>query len=229
MENYQLIGDSPTDRLVRHLGRYTSSTVYGVVRTDVWKDAISSYLLSSLPRNLGFELFLEGNIALLGKSLVIPELVWMRSSENPTHQLVEGESNQDFKSWWQIDDRRQVVETGVYQMCGQLTQDNSCREEWFSAWMKSLNLFASRPRVRQKKRFGILKTLKNLFSKSVRLSLEPFLGFAYRRHLGWRPIQISVAVLTKSGVSINVDELNDILKRISSRWDTKYVDEQNSQ
>jgi len=225
MENYQLIGDSPTDRLVRHLGRYTSSTVYGVVRTDVWKDAISSYLLSSLPRNLGFELFLEGNIALLGKSLVIPELVWMRSSENPTHQLVEGESNQDFNSWWRIDHRRQLIETGVSQMCAQLIQDHARQEEWFSTWMKSLTLFANRPSARQKTRISLLKTVKNLLPKSVRSSLEPFLGFGYRRHLGWRSIQSAAAVLAKSGVKINVDELDDILERISNHWETKYVDE----
>ena len=84
MKDYTLLQNDPVERMIAHMNPYTCSTIYSVVRTPVWKTAMS--ILSE--RN--FSVFAIGEyqfelaVSFLGKSKVLDSLMWLRSGENPT-------------------------------------------------------------------------------------------------------------------------------------------------
>ena len=224
MENYQLTSDDPMTRLVTHFDPYTSSTVYAVVRTDIWTHAMSSYLATELPRSLGFELFFEGNVAILGKSIVIPELTWMRSSENPTQSIVKGEEIESFDYWWVTEEKRRIVKHGVEQMISELKTDRLTYEQLHSAWIEALTRFVNRRRKEGQSLIWLINILKNLFPEKFRKKLEPYFGLTYRRNLGWEPIADACDRLGRSGVAMNNSELEEIYKKITATHQFPPVD-----
>lgn len=98
MEGYSLVQDDPAERMVAHMNNYTCSTIYAVVRTPVWITA-----MSVLPKEY-FTLFaveecqFEMIISFLGKSKVIPQLVWLRSKEN--EGAPQDNARLPFHRWW---------------------------------------------------------------------------------------------------------------------------------
>jgi len=78
----QIMQKSPWRRVLYHFSNYESTTVYAVVRSEVWKRT-SSVLesQSTLSGNIT-ELFIEFCNVFLGKAIVIDELMWLRSHEN---------------------------------------------------------------------------------------------------------------------------------------------------
>jgi glycosyltransferase domain-containing protein len=95
MENYQVLQDDPNSRMIHHMNPYTSSTIYSVVRTPVWKLAMGvatkKLFFYALP-----EFQFEMSVCYQGKSKVIQNLMWLRSAENvPTR-----DDNLSFLEWW---------------------------------------------------------------------------------------------------------------------------------
>ena len=83
MKGYSLLQNDPEERAIAHMKNYTSSTIYSVARTHIWKQAVSTFTNAKLPLN-DYELVFEICVSFLGKSIVIPELTWLRSGENVT-------------------------------------------------------------------------------------------------------------------------------------------------
>jgi len=78
----QIMQRRPWGRVLYHFRHYESTTVYAVVRSEVWKR--TSSVLESQPTLSGniTELFIEFCNVFLGKTIVINELMWLRSYEN---------------------------------------------------------------------------------------------------------------------------------------------------
>lgn len=70
------------DRVRYHFKNYECSTIYAVTRSDVWIKVSSIFELQKTLSYNTAELFYEFSNAFLGKSVVINDLVWLRSSEN---------------------------------------------------------------------------------------------------------------------------------------------------
>jgi glycosyltransferase domain-containing protein len=78
----QINDDNPLDRVRLHLRDYECTTIYAVIRTQIWKKNISLFSLStSLPGNL-MEIFYELATVYQGKTKVIKNVMWLRSHEN---------------------------------------------------------------------------------------------------------------------------------------------------
>lgn len=84
MADYSVLHSNPDDRALYHMNNYSPSTVYSVMRTDVWKNAVSCtennnelYKVYALE-----ELQFEIASSYLGKSRVLPVLLWISSAEN---------------------------------------------------------------------------------------------------------------------------------------------------
>ena len=81
-EDYQILSDSPRDRVLKHMNPYLCTTIYGVTKVDVWKKnlAVIGPECNSYDAS---ELAYEMACAYQGKSKVINTLTWLRSDENP--------------------------------------------------------------------------------------------------------------------------------------------------
>jgi glycosyltransferase domain-containing protein len=97
MENYQVSDEDPFQRMSFHMNPYCCSILYSVIRSEQWKKAASLISLSAFPDPGVVELQFELAICFLGKSKVIPSLMWMRSYENPS--LYDGKQV-PFYTWW---------------------------------------------------------------------------------------------------------------------------------
>jgi glycosyltransferase domain-containing protein len=100
MADYSVLHSNPDDRVLYHMNNYSPSTVYSVMRTEVWKNAVSCtdndnelYKVYALE-----ELQFEIASSYLGKSRVLPILLWMRSAENP--RITDKTKLSKIHDWW---------------------------------------------------------------------------------------------------------------------------------
>lgn len=98
MSDYSVLQDDPGARMIRHMSPYTCSTIYAVSRTSVWQKAFAITPVEEFSLYAVSELQVELAIAYLGKSKVIPHLMWLRSRENDA--LGEGRPTVKFDQWW---------------------------------------------------------------------------------------------------------------------------------
>ncbi len=96
-------------RMLGHFARYTPSTIYSVVRTPVWRQALGASLEQEFPIFASAEIQIELALSAIGKSRVLPVLHWLRSYENtPIRNTGEVTltSQTRFHQWWQDADAR---------------------------------------------------------------------------------------------------------------------------
>jgi glycosyltransferase domain-containing protein len=93
---------SPMNRLIKHFSNYVPAHTYSVCRTSIWKVAAQSTFSKEFKFFAAFELQLEFILTYAGKTIVIPELMWMRSGECPpqygtSHSIIPSLT---FFNWW---------------------------------------------------------------------------------------------------------------------------------
>jgi len=103
MADYAILEDDPIERMVAHMKNYTPSTIYSVTRSQQWRRAMSAFTQREFPAYAIGELQFELAVCCQGKSKVIPELMWLRSSEMPairgTDPWLKPEAT--LRGWWQ--------------------------------------------------------------------------------------------------------------------------------
>jgi glycosyltransferase domain-containing protein len=102
LKDLNLDNHNPNDRIIKHFSNYTPAHIYGVCRTSVWKIAAQTTFSKEFPFFASMELQLEFILLFAGKTLVIPELLWLRSNEaeplrGTTSSMVP--TNKIFQ-WW---------------------------------------------------------------------------------------------------------------------------------
>jgi len=109
LPQYPRLGDrdlsdsSAFNRLESHFSSYVPAHCYAVMRTDVFRSAMQAALSIELDIFAVFELVEEFLVVAAGKSIVLPELYWLRSHEAPplrnTGDLSLNPSKR-FDHWW---------------------------------------------------------------------------------------------------------------------------------
>lgn len=97
-QNYALLQDDAGERMLAHMNPYTPSTIYSVTRTAVWSQALSILPKREFPVFGLAEYQMEMAFSYLGKSKIIPWLLWLRSYENPS--LGGDVRHTVFSRWW---------------------------------------------------------------------------------------------------------------------------------
>ncbi len=82
MKDYELNQELPSERLNYHFKNYTPSQIYSVCRSRVWKIAMQGFGKEEFHFFPQMEMQFEMTLSYAGKSVVIPELMWLRSYEN---------------------------------------------------------------------------------------------------------------------------------------------------
>lgn len=110
LTGYKIYSDKAEDRLCHHMRNYVPSLIYSVCRTDSWKTAFEFILKEEFPFFASGELQFEMFMSYAGRSMVIPELMWLRSlgenepirgsdpSLNPAVRLPVWWGNADFSA-----------------------------------------------------------------------------------------------------------------------------------
>jgi len=95
--NHQIDQNDPIDRMIYHLSHYNCTTIYSVVRSEIWKKAVNTLIDFNFSIWAIEELLFEMIVSFSGKSKVINTIMWLRSAEN-------SESYRPFKNnftkWW---------------------------------------------------------------------------------------------------------------------------------
>lgn len=92
-EGYSIMDNSPIVRILSNLNPYLCSISTSVIKTSIYKNAISFYKRYDLESNLMTELIFSICVSFQGKSKVVNNLSWIRSLENPPHRLKVGKPN----------------------------------------------------------------------------------------------------------------------------------------
>lgn len=79
--DYNINSNSPGQRMVDHMGRYMPSTMYAVLRSKNWDKTIGAFVRREFPVFAMVELQMELSTSYIGKSMVLPILSWLKSTE----------------------------------------------------------------------------------------------------------------------------------------------------
>jgi glycosyltransferase domain-containing protein len=77
-----LLDEDPNDRIKKHFLNYEQSHFYAVCRSKIWKIAAETIFSKEYSCYSIHELQFEFLLTFAGKSIIIPELMWLRSDEN---------------------------------------------------------------------------------------------------------------------------------------------------
>lgn len=102
MCGYALSHNDPLERLIFHMDNYACSTIYAVARTENWVKAMQLIGKSSFSFSSYDEFLFEISMALQGKSIVIPALMWLRSFEATPIRELESSIHpaETISNWW---------------------------------------------------------------------------------------------------------------------------------
>jgi len=212
MANYSVQHDNPDDRVLYHMRHYCPSTIYSVMRTDAWKNAVSCidnvYSIFALE-----ELQFEIASSYLGRSKVLPVLLWMRSGENSG--ITDKNKFKPISNWW-LDSKNQnlredLLNKFVYKLLS--GQENINQELVKNTISKAIMLYINKPKRKQSKKAILISQVAKLLSKlpiSIKKTLK---NRAHAIHYSLKKIQTigdTVKKLREEDVSVDIDELKNI-------------------
>lgn len=214
--NYELLDDDPRLRIIKHMEPYLYSTIYSVMRSDVWKVIINTFKYQTLsidPEELIEQQF-EIAACLLGKSKAVNQMMWLRSLEDLPVRVRHPNLNINEKptpyQWWNSD--KYALEKNIFlnNMEIKLKKDSGelmagmYIKEGFDLWMKGKWPMKSRM-IKNKTKFYKSKKLEKLiwFIKMI-LKKNPETVENYSKRL------------VNKGYNINLNELRDVTKFIEN-------------
>jgi glycosyltransferase domain-containing protein len=150
----QIQEDSPCERMFRHMSNYSPSSIYSVVKSKVWIDAIQPFLNNEMTLFAIGELQFELGICYYGKSKIIPQLTWFRSNENANIRGTD-KSLDDTKQidvWWHDKSKTTEHEDFLNAMSAFLTRDKKNDIEHIKACLcKAIDAYANAVKSRKRK------------------------------------------------------------------------------
>jgi glycosyltransferase domain-containing protein len=103
-ENLNLFEENPNKRIKKHFLNYEQAHTYAVCRSDIWKIAAKTIFSKEYNCYSIHELQFEFFLCFSGRSLVIPELMWLRSNENKEIRDLSPslKRSNSILNWWSI-------------------------------------------------------------------------------------------------------------------------------
>lgn len=210
-----LILDNPNslDRLIKHFSNYVPSHIYAVCRASVWKNAAQMTFSKEYNFFAASELQMEFLLVYAGRTLVIPELMWMRSDENAQNYNTSKSTIPalTFYKWWFDKKNRKEKEDFISRIefaCRQISKmkknDNVPKVQTiFEIYLKS------------EKPFIFLRFFR-YFPGFIRYMIKIIFKF-FRYDVTKKTLLLDVArSLEKTGVKVNFDEIKFLEQCICS-------------
>jgi glycosyltransferase domain-containing protein len=214
MTDYSVQHSNPDDRVLYHMNNYRPSTICSIMRTDVWKSAISCidddlYKVFALG-----ELQFEIASSYLGKSKVLPVLLWMCSGENTG--ITDKKKVKKINNWWvdrsNYELREKMLNGLVLKLIG--NQKGIDIEHVKKVITKSIELYiAAIPKKQSSVRSIVVSQVAKLLSmlpRAIKDILKRPAHIAYYNLKNFDNINVSAAHLKDEGVSVHLNELKDV-------------------
>jgi glycosyltransferase domain-containing protein len=101
--HFNLDSTCPIERINRHMGEYVPRLIYAVCRTSSWVRIWKEILVKEFDFYAAAEIQFEICMCINGKSLILPELMWLRSygeSDEIQHADASLNPKKRIDSWW---------------------------------------------------------------------------------------------------------------------------------
>lgn len=218
MENYKILDDDRFERMRVHMNPYRCSTIYSVVKSKYWLEAadlVSKFIFED-PGVV--ELQFELAISYLGKSKVIPNLMWLRSNENPS--LYDGKKIK-FHIWWN-DPRFNLYQNKLIDITSEYLSKND-KIEFYKLKKEIYNAYSEYSKwcmeTFEKNNLFIVNKLVSFFKKSKLFGILLYKISIYLKKLFFTSPKISLLeacnLIHKNKVTVDFDEIRKIDKFIS--------------
>ena len=206
------------DRLIKHFSNYVPAHIYAVCRASVWKNAAQMILSKEYNFYAASELQMEFLLVYAGRTLVIPELMWMRSGENPQNYNTSKSiiPSLTFHKWWFDEKNRKEKEDFIARMefaCKQISKINKKYydpkiQNVFEIYLKSERIFIL---------FKFYSYLPNFLRNMIK-SIYKIFGYDVTK----KTLLIDVAKsLENTGIKVNFNEIKLIEKIIYSFYQNR--------
>jgi glycosyltransferase domain-containing protein len=216
MKDYALTQDNPVHRMITHFSNYTQVALYAVVRTGYWKKSFAAHIKKEFALYAAAEYQFEMSIAFLGKTKVIPELMWLRSGE--TEPIRGLEPSWDPKNlihhWWQDKSKKEEQEEFLQIMAEALTNGNNTKiKEGIAKTLDAYTIFC-------REYFDENNFLRGVFNKlpvNLKITIKIFRDM-FKKKIQKRELTLLEAAneLSETGVSVNFEELKKIDSIVSN-------------
>jgi glycosyltransferase domain-containing protein len=209
---------SPMVRLRKHFSNYIPAHIYAVCRSSTWKIAAKYIFSKEYNFFAASELQMEFLLSYAGKSLVIPELLWMRSDESPP---LRGTSKSiipslTFFSWWFNKNDEKEKQDFIIRMesackdIDKLNKENHVVDFHviFETFIKFQETFLF---------FRVYKYLPNSIRSIIKKIFKIFGNDLTKK----TPLMDSAKLLQATGVRVDFNELAVIEKKVISFYKNK--------
>ncbi|MCI5207771.1 MAG: TIGR00180 family glycosyltransferase [Candidatus Electrothrix sp. ATG2] len=214
-KDYSVEQDDAASRMYAHMAQYTPSTIYSVVRADVWKKAMQVTLLREYPVYAIPELQFELVVAFLGKSTLLDNLFWLRSYENtPIRGTdISLDPKNRFEQFWDLPGKKQnkknFLDTMAHELIelsgGEFNIVRDSVEEAFNAYREFIRL-RTLPVKHQS-----LSVWQKIIRKMHNLKLIGALGSTHGEMLLKDVIKANISAVTKNALK-DIDEIVEYLE-----------------
>jgi len=179
-QNYSILEEDYTNRIIKHMNPYLSIACYAVTRTSIWKTNLLAASECKSSTTDTEEIALEMASAFQGKSKVINHLMWLRSGENEPTQFADPIKYLSFGKWFETTKYKNEVKLFIDNLSTVLEKlDKSISKEEISRILiKGCEAFALFERTR---RFGFKGWFVNESSQISFVALRYYLTKMIRR------------------------------------------------
>jgi len=134
LKDLRLFISDPNERIKKHFSNYVPAHIYSISRSKIWKIASKTVYSKEYSFFGALELQLEFLLLYGGKTLIIPELMWLRSNENKSihNDTPSFAPTNTFRKWWISDkflNEKQDFILRMEQACKQIDKVNYLNNE----------------------------------------------------------------------------------------------------
>jgi len=219
LRNHSVNQETPLARSIYHMSTYVPSSIYSVIRSDVWKKSIHALSYKNYEvfvKSIG-ELQFEITSSYLGKSKIINELMWLRSFENEPIRVQESETTLGIHEFWYKDSNKLIRD----EIINTIVKSISSKEEKEYMITKNVSLafdaYIENLLKRQKKKSLKHRVVASIVPKTmVALIIRLMQSIKNTDKKPSLSIQNVISTLNKKNVNVDIEALNEIEKILLS-------------
>jgi glycosyltransferase domain-containing protein len=215
MKNYKITEDDKKERVLHHMTDYVHTTMYAVQRAEIWKKTMSIFAMDDYHFSCPYivELLVEISTCYQGKSMVIDNLMWLRSEENAP---ADGEERHvGFQVWMKdpkYQNERSVFLSKLEKSLSKIFGNEASND--FKEALERYKLFR-RGYSDNSKKITLPKIKTNITQLlSVKTEHQVNILLAYLNLSGWSPWKTAVKRLETEGVNVDTIQFEKIVETV---------------
>jgi glycosyltransferase domain-containing protein len=212
LRNHLVNQETPLERSIYHMSAYTPSSIYSVMRTEIWKKSIRALSYKNFEfyvKSIG-EIQFEITSSYLGKYKIINELMWLRSFENEPIRVHVGEASVPIKDFWYKESNKSIRD----EIIDAILQSIASEEDNMSHLKQDISqAFDAYIKITQQS--FKYRSVEAILPKSIMTLIVRLLRFMKSTEKNsLLSISNITSILYKKGIKVDIDALNEIEKKV---------------